>query len=81
MSDPKDWFDDEVEGDAPEPVEVEVEHEAHEEVPAVRVGTGDDDFEVVYGCIRVEPGVHKKRSGVGGKYIIDERGDKRRIVR
>jgi len=80
MGDPKDWYDDEAEGDAPESV-VEIEHEAHEEeVPAeVLVGTGDDDYEVVYGCIRVEPGVAKR--GAGGKYIIDERGNRRRVVR
>ena len=76
-----DWYDDEVEGDAPDHV-VEVEHEAHEEeVPTVevRVGTGDDDYEVIYGCIRVEPGNAKR--GAGGKYIIDERGNRRKIVR
>lgn len=80
MSDPKDWFEDEVEGDAPDHV-VEVEHEAHEEEVSaeVHVGTGDDDYEVIYGCIRVEPGVAKR--GQGGKYIIDERGDRRRVVR
>lgn len=81
MADPKDWYDDEVEGDAPDHV-VEVEHEAHEEeVPTVEA-RGDDaagDTEIIFGCIRVEIGAAKR--GAGGKYIIDERGDRRKIVR
>lgn len=80
MTDPKNWLEDDAPGDEPDDV-VEVEHEAHEEeVPAeVLVGTGDDDCEVVYGCIRVEPGISKR--GTGGTHIIDERGDRRRVVR
>lgn len=79
MADPKDWYDDEVEGDAPEHV-IEVEHEAHEEISAeVPVEVGDDGCEVIYGDVRVEPGVAKR--GMGGKYIFDERGDLRKIVR
>lgn len=81
MSDPKSWFEDEVEGDAPDSVEVEVEHEAPKEVPTVEAsrGTGDDDYEVIYGCVRVEPGVAKR--GRGGKYIFDEQGAFRKVVR
>jgi hypothetical protein len=81
MADPKDWYDDEVEGDAPEHV-VEVEHEAHEEISAevpVEIEVDDDGIEVIYGNIRVEPGVAKR--GLGGKYINDEHGVRRKIIR